>query len=236
VFSGDLSAECAERTIVRVMLTPASYAYGTFVELWRESGGTLDGGMRVEAAPADAQPILSFDSLTLGEVIRLTNKFSNNLMARHLFLTIGAARYGAPATLDKSARALADWVRARGLPLTDMVIDNGSGLSRDARISALGMAALLRAAYRSRYAPEFLASLPLAGIDGTLRTRMQNAEPGSVRLKTGHLDGVTAVAGYVTGASGRCYELVSFINDSRANYGAGDPVHTALVDWIQATL
>ncbi|HEY3849946.1 MAG TPA: D-alanyl-D-alanine carboxypeptidase/D-alanyl-D-alanine-endopeptidase [Steroidobacteraceae bacterium] len=236
VFSGDLSGQCLERTITRVMLEAPSYAFGTFVELWRESGGGFNGGMRIEAAPPDAQPLLSFESLTLGEVIRLTNKYSNNLMARHLFLTIGGDRYGVPATPDKGARAIADWSRERGLPLADLVIDNGSGLSRTARISALDMATMLRAAYHSRWAPEFIASLPLAGIDGTLRSRMQDTAAGSVRLKTGHLDGVTAVAGYVIGASGKTYVLVSFINDTRSDYGAGDPVHGALVDWIQATL
>jgi D-alanyl-D-alanine carboxypeptidase/D-alanyl-D-alanine-endopeptidase (penicillin-binding protein 4) len=236
VFSGDLSQQCTERTITRVMLKAPSYAFGTFVELWRELGGEFSGGMRVEAAAADAQPLLSFDSLTLGEVIRLTNKFSNNLMARQVFLTIGAERFGGPATQDKAARAIADWSRERGLPLADLVIDNGSGLSRNARISALEMAAMLRAAYHSRYAPEFIASLPLAGIDGTLRSRMQDTAAGSVRLKTGHLDGVTAVAGYVTGRSGKCYVVVSFINDARSDYGRGDPVHAALVDWIQEEL
>jgi D-alanyl-D-alanine carboxypeptidase/D-alanyl-D-alanine-endopeptidase (penicillin-binding protein 4) len=236
VFSGDLSGECLDRTITRVMLKAPSYAFGTFVELWRESGGEFSGAMRIGAAPPDAQSLLSFESLTLGEVIRLTNKYSNNLMARHLFLTIGADRYGAPATPDKGARAIADWSHDRGLPLADMVVDNGSGLSRSARISALEMATLLRFAYRSRWAPEFLASLPLAGVDGTLRNRMQKTAPGSVRLKTGHLDGVTAVAGYVTGASGKTYVLVSFINDARSDSGAGEPVHAALVDWIQATL
>jgi D-alanyl-D-alanine carboxypeptidase/D-alanyl-D-alanine-endopeptidase (penicillin-binding protein 4) len=98
------------------------------------------------------------------------------------------------------------------------------------------MATLLRFAYRSRWAPEFLASLPLAGVDGTLRNRMQQTAPGSVRLKTGHLDGVTAVAGYVTAASGKTYVLVSFINDARSDLGVGEPVHAALVDWIQAAL
>jgi D-alanyl-D-alanine carboxypeptidase/D-alanyl-D-alanine-endopeptidase (penicillin-binding protein 4) len=236
VFSGDLSPQCGERTITRVLLKAPSYAFGTFVELWRESGGEFSGKMRLAAAAADARPLSSFDSLTLAEVIRLTNKFSNNLMARQLFLTIGEERLGAPATPEKGARAIADWSRERGLPLADMVIENGSGLSRTERISALQMAAMLRAAYHSRYAPEFIASLPLAGIDGTLRSRMQNTAAGSVRLKTGHLDGVTAVAGYVTGRSGKSYALVSFINDARSTYGAGEPVHAALVDWIQDTL
>jgi D-alanyl-D-alanine carboxypeptidase/D-alanyl-D-alanine-endopeptidase (penicillin-binding protein 4) len=94
------------------------------------------------------------------------------------------------------------------------------------------MAQILSVARRSRYAPEFIASLPLAGIDGTLRSRMKTSPGGAVRLKTGHIDGVSAVAGYVTAGSGRTLVLVSMINHSRADLGAGEAVHAALVSWI----
>ncbi len=236
VFSGALSAHCAERSFTRVLMQPTTYAYGTFVEFWRELGGEFTGRLRVAATPADALPVLSFDSLTLGEIVRLTNKFSSNLMARHLLLTIGEERSGAPATLEKGAAAIAEWSEGRGLDLHGIDIDNGSGLSRNTHISALQMARTLDAAYHSRYAPEFLASLPLAGVDGTLRSRMKDAPPGAVRLKTGHLDGVTAVAGYVTANSGKTYVLVSLINDGRDDYGVGDPVHAALVSWMLENL
>jgi serine-type D-Ala-D-Ala carboxypeptidase/endopeptidase (penicillin-binding protein 4) len=236
VFSGALSPHCAERSFARVLLQPATYAFGTFVELWRELGGEFTGKLRVEAAPADAQAFLTFDSLSLAEIVRLTNKFSNNLMARHLLLTMGAEKSGNPATLEKGAAAVAEWGRERGLDLRGMDIDNGSGLSRITHISALQMAEILRAAYRSPYAPEFLASLPLAGVDGTLRARMKTSPAGAVRLKTGHLDGVTGVAGYVTTNSGRTYILVSLVNDNRADYGAGDPLHAELVAWMLENL
>jgi serine-type D-Ala-D-Ala carboxypeptidase/endopeptidase (penicillin-binding protein 4) len=232
IFSGALSPQCAERSFTRVLLQPATYAFGTFVELWRESGGEFSGRLRIEAAPADGQPLLSFDSLSLGEIIRLTNKFSSNLMARHLLLTMGEERSGAPATLEKGAAAIAEWGRERGLDLQGMDIDNGSGLSRITHISVLQMAEILRAACRSRFAPEFLASLPLAGIDGTLRSRMKTTPAGAVRLKTGHIDGVSGVAGYVTTGSGKTYVLVSLVNHSRADIGAGEPVHAALVAWM----
>jgi D-alanyl-D-alanine carboxypeptidase/D-alanyl-D-alanine-endopeptidase (penicillin-binding protein 4) len=235
VFSGALAPACAERTFARVLLRPTDYAFGTFVELWRELGGDFSGRLRVAPTPADAQPFAVFDSLTLGEIVRLTNKYSSNLMARHLLLTLGEDRFGAPATPEKGAAAIAEWSAQRGLALEGMTIDNGSGLSRSTHISVLQMARVLSAAYHSRFAPEFLASLPLAGIDGTLRSRMKNAPAGSVRLKTGHLDGVTGVAGYVTAASGKTFILVSLVNDPRADYGAGEPIHAALVSWIQDT-
>jgi D-alanyl-D-alanine carboxypeptidase/D-alanyl-D-alanine-endopeptidase (penicillin-binding protein 4) len=232
VFSGALSPHCAPQSIARVLLQPTTYAFGTFVELWRQSGGEFSGKMRIEPTPADAKLLLSFDSLTLAEIVRLTNKFSNNLLARHLFLTIGSERFGSPATLEKSASAIADWALERGLDFHGVDFDNGSGLSRITRISVLQMAKVLSAAYRSRFAPEYLASLPLAGMDGTLRSRMKQTPAGSVRLKTGHIDGVSGVAGYVTTASGKTYVLVSLVNHPRADFGAGEPVHAALVDWI----
>jgi serine-type D-Ala-D-Ala carboxypeptidase/endopeptidase (penicillin-binding protein 4) len=232
VFSGALSPHCTERGFTRVLLQPTTYAFGTFVELWHELGGQFSGKLRVEPAPAGTQPLLSFDSLSLGEIVRLTNKFSSNLMARELLLTLGGEHAGKPATPEKGAAALDEWSRERGLDLTGVDIDNGSGLSRRTHISALQMAKVLTAAYRSRYAPEFLASLPLAGIDGTLRSRMKTVPAGAVRLKTGHIDGVSGVAGYVTTAAGKSYVLVSLVNHPRADFGAGEPVHAALVAWI----
>jgi D-alanyl-D-alanine carboxypeptidase/D-alanyl-D-alanine-endopeptidase (penicillin-binding protein 4) len=200
--------------------------------LWRQLGGEFSGELRVEPAPADARPFSTLDSLSLAEIIRLTNKFSNNLMARHLLLTIGAERFGPPATLEKGAATLAEWGTERGFDLQGVDIDNGSGLSRSTHISVLQMARILCAAWSSRYAPEFLASLPLAGLDGTLRSRMKSSPAGAVRLKTGHLDGVSGVAGYVTSRVGKTYVLVSLVNSPRADYGAAEPVHAALVSWL----
>jgi D-alanyl-D-alanine carboxypeptidase/D-alanyl-D-alanine-endopeptidase (penicillin-binding protein 4) len=232
VFSGALSPHCTERSFARVLLSPATYAFGTFVALWRQSGGEFSGKLRIEPTPADAKPLFTFDSLSLGEIVRLTNKHSSNLMARHLLLTLGKERYGEPATLEKGAAAIDEWSRERGLDLTGVDIDNGSGLSRSTHISALQMAKVLNAAYHSRFAPEYLASLPLAGMDGTLRTRMKSAPGGSVRLKTGTLEGVSGVAGYVTSAGGKTYILVSLVNHSRTDFGAAEPVHAALVAYI----
>ena len=236
VFSGALSPHCTERSFARVLLSPATYAFGTFVELWRQSGGEFSGKMRIESTPADARLLFTFDSLSLGEIVRLTNKHSNNLMARHLLLTLGKERYGDPATLEKGAAAIADWGRERGFDLAGVDIDNGSGLSRSTHISVLQMANILHAAYHSRFAPEYLASFPLAGMDGTLRTRMKSTPAGSVRLKTGHLESVSGVAGYVTATSGKTYILVSLVNHIRADFGAAEPVHAALVAWIMDNL
>jgi D-alanyl-D-alanine carboxypeptidase/D-alanyl-D-alanine-endopeptidase (penicillin-binding protein 4) len=232
VFSGALSPHCAPQSIARVLLQPSTYAFGTFVELWRQSGGEFSGALRMEPTPSDAKLLLSFDSLTLAEIVRLTNKFSNNLLARHLYLTLGSERFGEPATLEKSAAVITDWAQEKGFDFRGVEMDNGSGLSRSTRISVLQLSKVLCAAYRSSFAPEFLASFPLAGMDGTLRSRMKQTPAGSVRLKTGHIDGVSGVAGYVITPSGKTYVLVSLVNHPRADFGAGEPVHAALVSWI----
>jgi D-alanyl-D-alanine carboxypeptidase/D-alanyl-D-alanine-endopeptidase (penicillin-binding protein 4) len=116
--------------------------------------------------------------------------------------------------------------------LSGVDIDNGSGLSRNTHITVLQMAKILSAAYHSPFAPEYLASFPLAGMDGTLRSRMKNSPAGAIRLKTGHLDGVSGVAGYVTASTGKTYVLVSLVNNVRADFGAAEPVHAALAAWI----
>jgi D-alanyl-D-alanine carboxypeptidase/D-alanyl-D-alanine-endopeptidase (penicillin-binding protein 4) len=232
VFSGRLSPHCAQQIFARVLLQPTTYAFGTFVELWRQSGGQFEGKLRVESTPADAKPLYTLDSLSLAEIVRLTNKHSNNLMARHLLLTLARERYGDPATLEKGASVIAEWSRERGFDLSGVDIDNGSGLSRSTHITVLQMAKILGAAYHSAFAPEYLASFPLAGMDGTLRSRMKNSPAGSVRLKTGHLDGVSGVAGYVTASTGKTFVLVSLVNNVRADFGAAEPVHAALAAWI----
>lgn len=229
VFGGALAAQCAPREFTRALLDPAQYAYGTFVAFWRELGGEFSGRLRQAPAPSAATQLLSFDSLSLGELIRLTNKYSNNVMARALYLALGTERFGEPATLEKSQAAMTTWGDARGLDLSGVTIGNGSGLSREARITAATLAAVLRTGYQSRYQPEFMASLPLAGVDGTMRSRMAGVPAGAVRLKSGHLAGVSAIAGYVTAADGHAYILVSIVNDARADYGGADPLHAAQV-------
>jgi D-alanyl-D-alanine carboxypeptidase/D-alanyl-D-alanine-endopeptidase (penicillin-binding protein 4) len=236
VFSGALSPHCAERTFARVLLQPATYAFGTFVGLWRETGGEFSGKLRIAPTPGDAKALYSFDSLSLAEIVRLTNKHSSNLMARHLLLTLGKERFGAPGTVEKGVTAITEWSRERGFDLSGVDIDNGSGLSRSTHISVLQMAKILSAAYHSRFAPEYLASFPLGGMDGTLRSRMKAAPAGSVRLKTGHLNGVSGVAGFVTTPKGKTYVLVSLVNNVRADFGAAEPLHEALAAWILGNL
>ena len=241
LFDGKFPSGCEEYSFSRTVLTPAQFAFGVFKGLWEELGGTIDGGVRVGLAPRadesglEPEPFHVHWSPTLAEVVRSINKYSNNVMTRHLLLTMGAKVYGAPGTEEKGRAVIADWLKANHLEMPELILVNGAGLSRDTRISAASMAALLRHAWNSPYMPEFVSSLPLSGMDGTLRRRFDD-EPlvGQLHLKTGSMDDVAAIAGYATSRSGRRYVVVDLHNEKDIHRGYGENVQDALLHWVIA--
>lgn len=232
---GQYASGCGQLSVNRAVMRAPDFAYGTFRTFWRQLGGVIDGDMRLGAVPADATLLYRHESLTLAEVIRLVNKFSSNVMARQLLLTLAAEKVGAPATAAAGQQVLKEFLAEKGISIPDLVVENGSGLSRNSRITAAGLAEILEAAHRSRYMPEFAASLPLSATDGTLRRRFRTPEmQGRLRMKTGSLEDVSALAGYVNAASGRTYVAVIILNHETADDGAGSAVQLALVKWLFA--
>lgn len=232
VVTGRLSSSCGPQTQRRAVMQPAEFAYGTFLTLWRQQGGEVRGGMLRAPTPPTARLLLTQESQSLAEIVRVTNKHSSNMMARTLLLTVAAEKAGVPATAPGGEAAVRNWLASRGLDFPELVIGNGSGLSRAARISGDSMARLLIAAWNSRYAPEFLASLALGGLDGTLRKRFESIDdPSRIRMKTGTLRDVSAIAGYVAGRSGRHFVVVVFVNHPGAQNGAGELIQGAIIDW-----
>lgn len=231
--SGTAASGCGRVTVARAIMTAPDYAFGTFKTYFEQQGGKLNGSLRMGKLPAQAQLLLNFDSLTLAEVIRLVNKYSNNIMARTLLLTLGAEKFGAPATVEKGQRAINEWLAQRQIDTHGFVVDNGSGLSRLERTTALGLGSMLKLAWQSQFMPEFAASLPLAATDGTLRSRFQSAAMrGRLRLKTGHMEGVASLAGFVNAASGKHYVVVTIVNHPGAQYGSGDEVEASVLRWV----
>jgi D-alanyl-D-alanine carboxypeptidase/D-alanyl-D-alanine-endopeptidase (penicillin-binding protein 4) len=232
--SGRYAAGCGQFSVPRAVMKAPDFAYGLFRAFWQQSGGTIGGGMRLGTLPADARLLYSHESLTLAEVIRLVNKYSSNSMARALLLTLGAERLaGRPATTQAGRETILSFLAQQGIDASQIVLDNGSGLSRIERISARTMADVLLAAYRSQYMPEFAASLPLSATDGTLKRRFRSPEmQGRLRMKTGTLDDVTALAGFVSAASGRTFVTVVVLNHPGAGQGAGESIQTALVELV----
>jgi D-alanyl-D-alanine carboxypeptidase/D-alanyl-D-alanine-endopeptidase (penicillin-binding protein 4) len=226
-FEGSYATSCGERTWPVAYVDPASYNARLLRALWADVGGRLTGAVREGRAPTAVAPTFEVESPPLAAVVREINKHSNNVMAQQLFLTLAAPVDGT-ATAELARDNLARWVTTRfGEPEPGFRLDNGSGLSRDTRMSAQWLARLLQVAWSSAVMPELMASLPVTGLDGTLRR--SRATAGRAHLKTGSLRDVAAVAGYVLGSSGRRYVLVAIVQHPNAN--AARPALDALVQW-----
>ncbi len=244
-FAGGYPAACQQRTWPLAWPDAQVYAARAIEGMWREVGGQLAGTVRDGPVATAAGPaVFEIGSPTLAEVVRDVNKYSNNVMAQQLFLSLSlpagrasdksAAAADTPAAVPASFAASRDvvqqWWRDRIGASVDMpLVDNGAGLSRHARASAMALGRLLQVAYQSPWMPELMASLPIAGIDGTMR-RNRSGAVGSAHLKTGSLRDVTAVAGYVLANSGRRYVVVLMTN--HANAGASRAAIDKLLDWV----
>jgi D-alanyl-D-alanine carboxypeptidase/D-alanyl-D-alanine-endopeptidase (penicillin-binding protein 4) len=178
-------------------------------------------------APTGARAIAVQDSPPLAMLIRDINKFSNNVMTQQLFLTMGGAN-GQPGNPARGGAAIRNFLSSRSLDMPELVLENGCGLSRVERISAGSMGNLLVDAWKSQWMPELMASLPISGVDGTVKSR--NMPTGAAHLKTGLLEDTRAVAGYVLAASGKRYVVVAIINHPGASRGTG--AHDALIEWV----
>jgi D-alanyl-D-alanine carboxypeptidase/D-alanyl-D-alanine-endopeptidase (penicillin-binding protein 4) len=235
VFGGEFSRRCRGYAMSRTVLQHDTYAFGLFMSLWREVGGKLDGTLRSETVPPDARPVLVWQSPPLGEVIRSINKNSNNVMTRQLLYTLGAERQGSPGTREKGLQVVREFLSSRGLNINSLTMTNGAGLARDERISARLLASILQNAAQSVYAPEFIASLSLGGMDGTTRGRFDDdSGNGRMHVKTGRIDHVAALAGFVHGANGKNYVMAVMLNAPNAHRGPGQEVEEALTHWVQA--
>lgn len=228
--SGTVALSCGEFSLYRLALPPREHTARALQQMWSELGGQLTGPVIRGLVPPDAVTLAAHDSPPLSELIRTINKQSNNVMARMMLLALGE-QYGQPATVQTGGVALARALAERGLVFPELVVENGSGLSRNGRVSASSMASMLNAAWMSERMPEFISSLAIAGEDGTVRRRLKaNGARGKAHLKTGTLRDVSALAGYVQGASGKRYVLVSMTNDTKAfNTRA---FNDALVQWL----
>ena len=238
--SGLYSVSCGEQSNMVAVLDHREFIEALFAAAWEAAGGRWDGEAVIERHVDAALPLLARwqSDRTLVDVVRDVNKFSNNVMARHLLLQAAVASPSVPvstrpATLERARVTLNQWLERRGLRTPEFVIDNGSGLSRRERISAQGLARVLIDAARSDHAEIFQASLPVAGQDGTMRNRLKG-EPvaGQAWIKTGSLNDVRSIAGYVLARSGRLYAVVMLVNGPPAA-GSG-PAQDALLRWVHA--
>jgi D-alanyl-D-alanine carboxypeptidase/D-alanyl-D-alanine-endopeptidase (penicillin-binding protein 4) len=239
---GAFPKHCAQTYAINV-LERQEYLGRLFRQTWKRLGGTISDTTIEGATPPDSRLLAEHVSRTLPEIVRDTNKPSDNTLARTIFLSLGALEAdpvlgshpqagSVDPTLARSDAAVRNWMRAHSIKDAGLVLENGSGLSRTERISPVQMGSLLQAGLRSNWAPEFLASIPIVGVDGTMRRRLHGSPAaGRARMKTGTLSNVVSLAGYVPDATGKPLVVVAMINSNLAGNGRGRVVLDALVDW-----
>jgi len=230
-FTGAYPAQCGEKDLNVALHAPEDYVAGMIRQLWTEMGGSWSGKVREGVVPPGARLVYTHESEPLGETVRAINKFSNNVMARQLFLTLAAELVGTPALPENAARAIRQWLTLKNIRAPELVLENGSGLSRNERLSAGNMAALLQAAWKSPVMPEFVSSLPVVAADGTMRKRMRGEQvAGSAHIKTGLLNEARAIGGYVLDRNGKRHVVVMIINHPKAP--EADAAMDALLAWV----
>jgi serine-type D-Ala-D-Ala carboxypeptidase/endopeptidase (penicillin-binding protein 4) len=224
--AGSMAGSCGEKALHVSPWPGNTQIEQLFRALWKELGGRFNGRVRDGEAPAGALTLFVHESPPLAEAVRDINKWSNNVMTRQLMLALAPER---PATPVAARARMQAWLADKGVD--GVVLDNGAGLSREERISAEGMGRLLLAAWQSPVMPELMASLPIAGSDGTLKKRLgDSAAAGRAHLKTGYIEGVRAIAGYVLDRHGQRWVVVGFLNDAQMKNGS-KPLD-ALVRWV----
>jgi D-alanyl-D-alanine carboxypeptidase/D-alanyl-D-alanine-endopeptidase (penicillin-binding protein 4) len=232
-FTGHYPLSCGERELNVALHQPEDYVAGIIRALWTEMGGTWNGRIREGVVSSTAKLLYVHESEPLGAIVRDVNKFSNNVMARQLYLTLAGELGGTPAQPEAAARAIAQWLAFKNISSRDLVIENGSGLSRKERASAATLMALLQAAWRSPVMPEFVATLPVVAADGTMRKRLHGeGVSGNAHIKTGLLSDARAIAGYVLDREGRRHAVVMIAN--HPNAPQAEAAFDALLQWVRA--
>jgi len=232
-FSGDYPVDCGEKNIIRSVLPQDEYIYGVFKSMWQQLGGTLSGSYRNASQQFSGDPFYSWQSLPLSEIIKDINKYSNNVMSRQLLLTMAMESRGIPGNRDSGIEAVKNWLESINIHAPELLIENGSGLSRKSRITAKHLGKLLEYAYQSPLQPEFMASFPLAGNDGTMRKRLNGDMPaGSARIKTGLLDDVRTMAGYIRSRNGREFIVIALQNYPGIHKQIGTEIQDEIIHWL----
>ncbi len=249
-FTGSYPRSCGEKIWNVSLLDHNRFFGGAFAKMWVDLGGVWKGAVKAQSVPATARLIAQSESAPLSDIVRDINKYSNNVMARQVFLTlsgmpivdvalvqamadppVSAVEPALRGEAIRSEKLIKEWLNLKGVAAPDLVMENGSGLSRIERISANTLGNMLQTAWKSSVMPEFLSSMPLLGVDGTMRKRSRaESIAGQAHIKGGTLADVRAIGGYVLDKSGKRWVVVLMVND--ANAAATQRAQDLLLAWV----
>lgn len=212
--TGQIPAGAVPQLVHRSIDNPTLYAGATFRYVLEQNGIAVSGPVRSGSVPAGAAGLYSAESLPLSQIISSMNKFSNNFIAEQILKHLGGVRFGRPGSTAKGVKAIEAYLQSIGILPGTYFVENGSGLSEATRISAAQLAHVLSAVHRDfSIKSEFVASLPIVGVDGTTkRWRFADSVRGLARAKTGSINGVSSLAGYVPMRDGRTAAFAILVN------------------------
>jgi D-alanyl-D-alanine carboxypeptidase/D-alanyl-D-alanine-endopeptidase (penicillin-binding protein 4) len=231
VFNGAFDKACDSKDIDLSILSANRLSKELFEKLWKMHGGIIEGNFKnTYKKVTDTHKLYEHQSRPLSLVVRDINKYSQNLIARNLLLTMLAENNGSPITENEAGRFAKEFLIKQKLKLDSLEMDNGAGLSRNAKISAEDLSFLLEKAYSGLYMPEFIASLPNIGIDGTLKNRGKKLSVSKhAYLKTGSIQNVSAIAGYIFDKNNDIKVFVFMANDPKANESS--KIQDDFIEW-----
>ncbi len=256
-FDGEFPNGCPTANWNVVASNSDDFLSQSIIAAWEDIGGRWVRKPKVKAAVMDNsfKPIVTHLGVPLHESIKDINKLSNNVMARQVLLTIALEKSGRPSNTSNGTKLVKEWLKKYQLDMPELIIENGSGLSRVERISPKHLNQVLLLGLNSSSRDYYVESLPIAGVDGTMKHRLldkfrkyvpkrsetealeknTSSLPSSIRkygayIKTGSLADVRSISGYVVSRTGHAYTVTSFINHKNASSGRG--IHDALLTWL----
>lgn len=215
--SGQINSDSLEKVIYKSIDDPGLWTGYQLKSFLKQRDILVSGKIRKDKVPLGATLVASSESKSLAEILADMNKFSNNFVAEMLTKTLAAQETKQSASLKKGVEIIHQQLQNLGLTTKDYLIVNPSGLTAENRLSAYAGNEILTAMKNDfRTYSLVLESLPIAGIDGTLKKRMKNSvAEGWVRAKTGYLDTVVALAGYAGQKNGNIFTFTFLYNGPR---------------------
>lgn len=230
-FKGKFPLKCGPKDYFYTSLSADQYLQVVFADMWKKAGGSWKGKVVQGKLPEDSEDykvLASSYSEPLTKLVYNMNKYSDNIIARQLFLALAKTQKDEPKNLEGARAAVYEWSASLKIPASSLKIDNGSGLSRTTSVSTDAFVTVLKHMWNSPQMPEFVSSLPISGVDGTMRKR--HVAQGSAHVKTGYIQNVRSIAGYVQTKSGERYAVAAIVNGPSAINSI--PVMDAVISWV----
>ena len=214
LISGEIPKSCNKYKLSRSVMSAEDYFFYLFKYIWESTdNGRLTSAYSLRKITTGLAPLINWKSKDLGSVVKSTNKWSNNLMSKTLVYSIGYDPKLGRARSKLGIKSINNFLLEHGLLSDTIKIIDGSGLNKEVRASTEDIIRVLNFAWHRNIMPEFVASLSIAGKDGTTRNLFKRKDlRNAARIKTGTLNSVISAGGYIFSKSGAVYSFAAIVN------------------------